>query len=194
MAIRLEIITVKRKKRLLVIFYHDKTEDVEIHAVKRWVKVKQEGNAEQYFIRDAEEDAEEDPTHLNKYHIQQSQQKGNIPMRKLSWFGIDNRKSLNIQDPEPTTKGFVSDSITHIFFVRMILLFFPRKFIEDVIIIETNNNLDKRMTLGEFLRWIGIWFFLSTLNGFNRRSFWSSKEVSREYSAPYLFHDWMNRS
>ena len=76
----------------------------------------------------------------------------------------------------------------------MFFLLFPRKFIEDVIIIEMNKHLDKRMTLGEFLRWIGIWFFLSTLSGFNRRSFWSSREVSREDGAPYRFHDWMSQT
>ena len=62
LAIRQEIITVKRKKRLVVVFYHDKTEDGEIHAVKRWVREEQEGNTEQYFISDDEEDVEEDPT------------------------------------------------------------------------------------------------------------------------------------
>ena len=63
LAIRQEILTVRRKKRLVVVFYHDKTEDIELHAVKRWVKVEQEGTAEQYFISDDEEDAEEDPTY-----------------------------------------------------------------------------------------------------------------------------------
>ena len=47
LAIRQEMITVRRKKRLVVVFYHDETEDVEIHAVKRWVRVEEEGNAEE---------------------------------------------------------------------------------------------------------------------------------------------------
>ncbi len=58
-----EIITFRRKKRLEVVFYHNKTEDVEIHIVKRWVKVEQEGNAERHFISDDDEVAEVDPTH-----------------------------------------------------------------------------------------------------------------------------------
>ena len=36
----------------MVIFYQDKIEDAEIHAVKRWVQVEQEGYAEQNFISD----------------------------------------------------------------------------------------------------------------------------------------------
>ena len=35
LAIRQGIITIKRKKRLVVVSYHDKTEDMEIHIVKR---------------------------------------------------------------------------------------------------------------------------------------------------------------
>ena len=51
------------------------------------------------------------------------------------------------------------------------------------------------MTLGGFLRWIGIYIFLSTLSVFNRRScFWSRREVSREDSATYRFHDWVSCS
>ena len=59
---------VRRKKRFVVVFYHDNTEDVELHAVNRWVKVEQEGNIEQYFLSDDEEDAEEDPTHPSTEH------------------------------------------------------------------------------------------------------------------------------
>ena len=71
---------------------------------------------------------------------------------------------------------------------------FPRKFLENIIILETNNHLDKRLPLGEFLRWIGTFFFLSTFSRFIKISFWPNREVSREDGAPYRFHDLMNRS
>ncbi len=56
LAIRWDIVTVRGKKRLAIVFYHDNTEDLEILAVKRWAKVEEKGNPEQYFISDNEED------------------------------------------------------------------------------------------------------------------------------------------
>ena len=207
--------------------------------------MEQEGNAEQYFISDYEEDAEEDPTHPpnqnctvhegeliennifpasncakniimlqwvgldvdNNYEPspentpqQVSHSTTMVEMNytheKLGWCwsGIDNRKCLNIQDQKPTIKDFVGESITHLSFVGMFFLFFPRKFIKDVVIIETNKHLVKRMTLGEFLRWVGICFYLSTLSGFSRRRFGSIREVVTYDGAPYHFHDWTSRS
>ena len=247
LAIRQEMITVRRKKRLVVVFYHDATEDVEIHAVKRWVRVEEEGNPEHFFISDDEEDAEQDPTHPSNQNsnvddgvpIENSvfsasnraediamvrgmgldvdddnepsvenippqhatpQQRSTIERNYTheevgwGWSGIDHRKSLNIQDQNPAIKGFTGESVTQLSFVGMFFTLFPRTYIENVIIVETNKNLDNKLTLGEFLRWIGICFFLSTLSGFNRRSFWSSKDVSREEGAPYRFNDWMTRS
>jgi hypothetical protein len=62
--------------------------------------------------------------------------------------------------------------------LTMFLLFFPRRFMEDVIIVQTNNNLKggAPVTFGEFLRFLGLWLYMSTLKGF-RRDFWSGKEV-----------------
>ena len=51
------------KRTLWLSFYHDKIEDMEVHAVKRLVKVEQE---RQSFIKsDKEEDVELEPTHLS---------------------------------------------------------------------------------------------------------------------------------
>ena len=49
----------------MLIFYYDEAEDVEIHAVKKWVKVELEKCAKQYFISDGEEYMEVDPTYTS---------------------------------------------------------------------------------------------------------------------------------
>ena len=75
----------------------------------------------------------------------------------------------------------------------MFFKFFPKQYIEKVILLETNKNLEEPMTLGEFLRWIGIWLFLSTVSGFRRQDFWSSRPIDRNEGAPYRINDWMAR-
>ena len=63
---------------------------------------------------------------------------------------------------------------------------FPRKYVEDVILTETNKVLDKEpVTYGELLRWMGLWVSISTVDGSDRRSFWSLKSVNMYEGAPF---------
>ena len=83
-----------------------------------------------------------------------------------------------------TLKGL---SLKFVTCVIMFLTFFPRTFLEDIILVQTNKQLDHEMTFGEFLWWIGVWFIISkNLPGnLNRREFWSAKAPSRECGAPF---------
>jgi hypothetical protein len=49
------------------------------------------------------------------------------------------------------------------------------------------------MDLGEFVRFLGIQLFMSTMSGFKQRDFWSSKPPETEAGAPYRFNKWMSR-
>ena len=66
------------------------------------------------------------------------------------------------------------------------LLFFGRSIFESLIIPATNTSLrednERETTIGEFLRWIGIWFFLATTSGYRRRDYWSNKQPNLEDS------------
>ena len=78
------------------------------------------------------------------------------------------------------------------------LLFFGRSIFDSLIIPSTNASLRednlKQTTMGEFLRWIGIWFFLSTTSGYRRRDYWSNVPPNLEDSLPpYRFHHWMTK-
>jgi hypothetical protein len=76
--------------------------------------------------------------------------------------------------------------------LTMFLLFFPRKFMEDVVIVETNKRIaGKQLTFGEFLQFLGLWLYMSTLSGFRRSDYWSSKPVSMRMGAPYRFNEFM---
>ena len=53
---------------------------------------------------------------------------------------------------------------------------FPTAYLENTILKATNKNLDAgvlEVTMGELLRFIGIWLFLATTAGFPRRDYFS---------------------
>jgi hypothetical protein len=46
----------------------------------------------------------------------------------------------------------------------MFLLFFPRKFMVDVVIAKMNKKINGMpLAFGEFLRFLGLWLYMSTL-------------------------------
>ena len=49
------------------------------------------------------------------------------------------------------------------------------------------------MSYGEFLRWIGVWILISTVDGTDRRSFWSTKEVDPFEGAPFRGTSFISR-
>jgi len=49
LAIRQEIKKIKGQDQVAIVFHHDDLPDVEVYAVKRWVKVDNKGDSSQYF-------------------------------------------------------------------------------------------------------------------------------------------------
>ena len=60
-------------------------------------------------------------------------------------------------------------------------MFFFKQYDEGIIIPQTNLRLQKEkhrpVSYGEFLRWLGLWFFVSTINSPDYTNFWSVGEV-----------------
>ena len=78
--------------------------------------------------------------------------------------------------------------------LQLFELLFPKEYILEVILPETNKSLQgKDVSYGEFLRFLGIWFLMATLQGFQRRDFWSSKTITVYDGAPYRFGSFMSR-
>ena len=49
----------------------------------------------------------------------------------------------------------------------------------ETMIARMNENIEgDRVTLGDFLHWIGLWVLMSTVNGMDQCSSWSTKEVN----------------
>ena len=55
---------------------------------------------------------------------------------------------------------------------------FPKNFLQEVMIPTMNRKLSNPVSYGELLSWIGLWVLMSTVDGSDCRSFWSSKEVN----------------
>lgn len=80
-------------------------------------------------------------------------------------------------------------------FFTMFLMFFPKTFLKSVILVETNKVIDgPQVSFGEFLRFLGIWLFLSTQKGHARREYWSSKSMDPFNGPAYRFNEWMSRN
>ena len=73
--------------------------------------------------------------------------------------------------------------------------FFPKAFLMDVILVNINkNHTEAKVTYGELIRWIGIWFLMSTITGPQRHEFWQTCDVSIFNGAPFRLNDLMSRN
>ena len=112
--------------------------------------------------------------------------------RVWGWAGIDYRKQANGHETTARINGLSGIALAGSTMLTMFLLFFPRKFMETVLIIETNKKiLGAPLTFGEFLRFLGLWLYMSTLKGYRRSEYWSSKEINLYEGAPYRFNEFM---
>ena len=78
--------------------------------------------------------------------------------------------------------------------VEMFLVFFPREWLEEVVVahLKTVDSL-RGIEFGEMLRWLGVWFLLATTIKTDRKKFWSTKAIDRESGAPFRVNDIMSQ-
>ena len=87
----------------------------------------------------------------------------------------------------------VTDS-TNFTRIQLFELLFVSKYVKDVIIININKNIiGDRVTYGEFLRWLGLWFLMSTVIGPSRDSFFVNKVCDEFSEAPFRVSHYMSR-
>jgi hypothetical protein len=108
------------------------------------------------------------------------------------WGRIAHRKQANGQATRAHINCLSGIALQGAMLLTMLLLFLPRKFLEDVILIETNKKIQgSAVTFGEFLRFLGLFLYMSTLSGYRRSDYWSSKPISMLEGAPYPFNNFM---
>jgi len=112
--------------------------------------------------------------------------------------GIDYRKAAGFFKSKPQMKDCTQDDL----YTKPILwyfLFFLGWPILHLVIKCTNKKLgDKPTNKGEFLRFLGLWFLMSTISGsFDRREYWSSIPpdiTGASGGAPYRFNRFMSKN
>ena len=62
---------------------------------------------------------------------------------------------------------------------------FPKKFMVEVMIPTMNKLLKTSVSYGELLSWIGLWILMSTVDGSDRHSFWSTNDPNIYEGAPF---------
>ena len=109
------------------------------------------------------------------------------------WDGIDPHKQGNNQRTAPI---FNEDPGRPIDKANLLLTLFltllPWDYFTKVVLPETNKSLTTKVTVGELLKFIGLWLVMATTEGNKRDDFWSSKPVSIFEGALYRFNSIMS--
>ena len=75
--------------------------------------------------------------------------------------------------------------------IQIFKLLTPQAFINEVFIPQTNNIIvegGQILSYGEFLVWIGLWFIMETIQGFQNHYFWSNITIYPFDMSPYHFN------
>ena len=213
-------------------FFHDDEGNLhELHAVKRYFTVEDEGDPDMFFdaaalgqepegqqvplppVIDADMNGVNDGgandliaalTGVVEIDDNNEPAPENIPVPEsattspilhLSWghsgFCLRKQEGLSnnpaeLSSPVDTTRNDIN---LHLF-ERL----FPQQYVEDVIIVEMDKKLKHPCLYGEFVRWIGIWVLISTVNGCDRCAFWLTKVISIYEGAPFWLGMFMTQS
>eukprot|EP00957_Ditylum_brightwellii_P003320 251412-Ditylum_brightwellii.AAC.1 len=96
------------------------------------------------------------------------------------------------QDTDASVKGMNTTDFDVCTYLKFFFLFFPCLFIKNVLLVQNNNKIKgKKVKLGEFMCWIGIWLLIATTAGFKCNAFFSSKPINPFLLAPFRCNECM---
>ena len=117
--------------------------------------------------------------------------------QEWGWDGICRRRQGQNSEHKASMKGKTEPEIKSMTFLSMFLYWFPIDYLMEVLLVQTNERLEKvgrRLTLGELLRWIGLWYYMATFKGYNRSDYFSSRPIDDFDGAPVRLNQWMSRN
>ena len=230
--IRQEVKKVSRRDQLCIIVHHDgfKTAEgdyIELHAVKRYWKVSEEGDTDLLFDDPGDNVESEEtllvplPEAVDEALNGQSVENNTIEaLRDIVDIDDDNEPAPeNVPQPTDNTTRIVSAEWGHYglcfhrvnnlgphharlnfpvdgsrgdYYLQLFEGLFPHDLV--LLVIEKfNANVEGGMvSYGEFLWWIGIWILMSTVDGADRRSFWSTNKLDPFHGAPSRVTSYMS--
>ncbi|KAG7359040.1 transposase IS4 [Nitzschia inconspicua] len=113
------------------------------------------------------------------------------------WGGRCHRKVFGAADDKPKLIQLTDSESKLMTILSLFLCLFPATYLDEVLLAEINRNLDKekarRIGLGEFLRFLGLWYYMATFKGVTRAQFWSTKDIDPYSGALIRFHKMMSK-
>lgn len=89
------------------------------------------------------------------------------------WVDVSvcNRRQTNVRNVTPSLNFKKDIKLSKL---QLFELMFPMEFVSSVIIPKINSKIQgKKVTKGEFLRWLGMWLLMATINGKKEEIFFS---------------------
>ena len=126
------------------------------------------------------------------------EEQGLYESQSWGWKGFCDRESHSFEKNNPKLNGTPGIEIgQNMSYLSMFLLFFPRILIDLIVDMTSKtlkNNFKSEVTVGKFLRFLGLQLFMSTVTGFKRNDWWSSTPIEFEKGAPYRFGSFMSKA
>ena len=111
--------------------------------------------------------------------------------QKWGWGGFCNRRREGGVREHARMLNMSTVVLEGMGMVEMFLLFFPRRWFEEVVVRELKEQ-GVEVSFGVMLKWLGLWLLIATTTKTDRRRYWSSIPVSRETGAPFRLCDLMS--
>ncbi|KAG7340602.1 transposase IS4 [Nitzschia inconspicua] len=112
------------------------------------------------------------------------------------WGGRCHRNVFGATDDMPKLNQLTDSESKLVTILSLFLCLFPATYLDEVLLAEINRNLDKekarRIGLGEFLRFLGLWYYMATFKSVTRAQFWSTKDNDPYRGALIRFHGMMS--
>lgn len=106
--------------------------------------------------------------------------------------GICNRKKTGVNNTK-ANRNFPASFQPSI--IDTFELFFPTSYVKEVMLPTINKSTTLgTMQYGEFLRWIGLWFLMATVQGPSRIEFWRKESVDIFNGAPFRLNEYMSKN
>jgi hypothetical protein len=96
--------------------------------------------------------------------------------------GIDNRHVGNHSNTGASFGGMSKEKVSVLSPLNLFFILFPTDFIKNIILPKTNESLSKECKFGEFIVFIGLWFMMGLMQGFEHRDYSSREPISMFYN------------
>ena len=104
--------------------------------------------------------------------------------QQWGWMGVCHRQLQGYPNSCASIPGFTADTLQLVMPLMMFFIFFS--YIEEVVLVETNKHIKgEELKLGEFLKWLGFWFYMATVKGFPRADFFCHEPVDPFKTVPF---------